>query len=109
MPGSTSKVRETFGSAVAFGEAALRELGVDADEAATIAAQVRRLDAERFELELASNDPRAGRSLVISNSDDARPRPKPTPFTPPRRAARALNAEAEQAAPGAPRTDGPPA
>ncbi len=103
------QVRETFGSAVAFGEAALRELGVDADEAAAIAAQVRRLDAERFELELASNDPRAGRSLVIGNSDDAGPRPRPTPFTPPRRAARALNAEAEQAAPGAPRTDPPPA
>lgn len=97
--GAHLQVRETFGSAVAFGEAALRALGVDADEAAAISAQVRRLDAERFELEVASNDPRAGARLVIGNRD--RNAPKPTPFVPPRRASRALNAEAEQAAPPA--------
>src|SRR5690606_36401464 len=95
--GAHLQVRETFGSAVAFGEAALRALGVDADEAAAISAQVRRLDAERFELEVASNDPRAGARLVIGNSD--RNAPRPTPFVPPRRASRALNAEAEEAAP----------
>ena len=90
------QIRETFESAVAFGEAALREIGVDADEAARIAAEVRRLDAERFELELASNDTRAGIPLIIKNTTE--PSPKPTPFTLPKRESRALNEEAAETA-----------
>ena len=85
------QIRETFESAVEFGRAALIELGVDASEADGIAEQVRRLDAERFDLELASNDVRAGIPLMYGNA------PKPTPFTAPRREGRALNAEAEDA------------
>lgn len=46
------QIRETFESAVAFGQAALVELGVDEDEAVTIAREIRRRDAERFELRL---------------------------------------------------------
>ncbi|WP_295360164.1 monovalent cation:proton antiporter-2 (CPA2) family protein, partial [Arenimonas sp.] len=42
------QVRETFESAVDFGGAALRELGAGDAEAAAIAEEVRRLDAERF-------------------------------------------------------------
>ncbi|MBB3343677.1 monovalent cation:proton antiporter-2 (CPA2) family protein [Luteimonas sp. RC10] len=84
------QVRETFESAVLFGAAALRALGVDDDEADAIAAQVRRLDAERFDLETASNDTRAGIPLLIKNTDA--PGPKPVPFTRPRREGRSLNA-----------------
>ena len=84
------QIRETFESAVRFGEAALREIGVDADEAARIATEVRRRDAERFELELAAGDVRAGRDLMLGNA------PRPTPFTPPRREGRTLNEAAAQ-------------
>ena len=86
------QIRETFESAVAFGEAALRAVGVDADEAARIAEQVRRLDAERFELETASNDVRAGIPKLLNNTGNA---PRPTPFTPPRREGQRLDGEAD--------------
>lgn len=84
------QIRETFESAVAFGEAALRAVGVDADEAARIAEQVRRLDAERFELETASNDVRAGIPKLLNNTGNV---PKPTPFTPPRREGQRLDSD----------------
>lgn len=87
------QVRETFESAVLFGAAALRALDVPEDEADAIATQVRRLDAERFELEVASNDTRAGIPLIIKNTDA--PGPKPTPLTRPRRESRVLNAAAD--------------
>ncbi|MCW5567611.1 MAG: cation:proton antiporter, partial [Dokdonella sp.] len=83
------QIRETFESAVAFGEAALRELGVPEDEAARISEQVRRLDAERFELEVASNDTSAGAPLILGNLPA--PEPKPTPLTTPRREGRRLD------------------
>jgi len=85
------QIRETFESAVRFGEAALREIGIDADEAAAIAGEVRRRDAERFELEVAAGDVRAGRDLLLGNA------PRPTPFTPPKREGRPLNDAAAQA------------
>ncbi|HSQ09118.1 MAG TPA: hypothetical protein VLN25_00665, partial [Burkholderiaceae bacterium] len=61
-----------------FGEAALRELGVPTDEAAEIAAEVRKRDAARFELEIAGGDVRAGRPLLRGNKW------KPTPLIEPR-------------------------
>ena len=84
------QIREMFESAVVFGEQALRSLGVSDLEAAEIAAEVRRRDAERVALELTAGLA-AGSSLLIGNA------PKPQPFTPPRRAARALNEEAAAA------------
>ncbi len=81
------QIRETFESAVNFGEAALRAIGVAEDQAAEIAAEVRRRDAERLQLELAGGLG-AGRALILGNV------PKPTPFTPPTRQSRAMNAEA---------------
>lgn len=101
------QIRETFESAVSFGEAALRAIGVPEDEAVAIASEVRRLDAERFELEIASNDTRAGIALIIKNT--AAPSPRPTPFTTPRREGRALNEEAEEATAARPRPDTPTA
>lgn len=86
--GADVQVRETFESALVFGERALLELGVDEAEAREVADEVRRRDAERFELELAARDPQAGVSLLIQG-----PVARPTPFTQPRREGRPLNEE----------------
>jgi len=86
------QVRETFDSAMRFGEAALRELGVPADEAAEIAASVRKRDAARFELEIASGDVKAGRPLLRGNKW------KPTPLIEPRREGQPLSEETREAA-----------
>jgi glutathione-regulated potassium-efflux system protein KefB len=72
------QIRETFESALVFGEAALRAVGVPEDEAAAIRADVRARDEARFEMQLAEGL-RAGRDMMHSNQ------PKPTPLTPPRR------------------------
>ncbi|GAB3516867.1 monovalent cation:proton antiporter-2 (CPA2) family protein [Pseudoxanthomonas daejeonensis] len=82
------QIRETFESAVRFGQAALEALGVDADEAARVSEEMRRLDAERFSLEVAAGDIRAGRPLIIGNTAPA----TPTPFTTPRRESQRLDA-----------------
>ena len=83
------QIRETFESAVDFGAAALVELGVAQEEAERIASEIRRRDAERFELEMAAGDVRAGAPLMLGNV----PKPKPTPFTTPKREGQALNEE----------------
>jgi glutathione-regulated potassium-efflux system protein KefB len=80
------QIRETFESAVSFGEAALIQLGVAREEAAAMAVDVRRRDAERLQLELAGGLA-AGASLMRGNA------PKPTPFTQPVRESRALSEE----------------
>jgi glutathione-regulated potassium-efflux system protein KefB len=85
------QIRETFESAVRFGEQALRALDVPEEEAAEIAAEVRRRDTERFQLELVGGI-RAGIGMMHGNA------PKPTPFTAPRRESKALNEEAAVAA-----------
>jgi len=72
------QIRETFESALKFGEMALRELGVPEDEAAETADDIRRRDAERFALET-TGGLLAGRDLLHGNA------PKPVPFTRPRR------------------------
>jgi glutathione-regulated potassium-efflux system protein KefB len=79
------QIRETFESAVKFGQAALCKLGVPEDEAIEIAEQVRLRDKERVALEVAAGNVRAGAGLMLGNA------PKPTPFTPPRRDSRMLN------------------
>ncbi len=75
------QVRETFESAMLLGELALQQLGVPPDEAAAIAADIRRRDAERFELEIAGGGLAAGAKLLIGN------RMRQTPLTPPKRSA----------------------
>jgi glutathione-regulated potassium-efflux system protein KefB len=80
------QVRETFESAMQFGVAALRELGLSEQEALEISAEVRRRDAERFELEIAEG-PEAGRELVRGSTW------KPTPLLNPRREGQPLNPE----------------
>ncbi|RYZ08404.1 MAG: potassium transporter [Myxococcales bacterium] len=72
------QIRETFESAMAFGEAALKELGVAPEDAAAIVEDVRRRDGQRFELEIAGGTD-AARALLRSNLW------KPTPLVPPKR------------------------
>ena len=72
------QIRETFESALKFGELALRELGVPEAEAAETARHIRERDAERFALEQ-TGGLLAGRDLLHGNA------PRPVPFTKPRR------------------------
>jgi len=74
----TLQVRETFESAIKFGELALVDLGVPEPDAAAIAEDIRRRDAERFALEQ-TGGLLAGADLLHGNA------PKPTPFTQPKR------------------------
>jgi glutathione-regulated potassium-efflux system protein KefB len=78
------QIRETFESASAFGEAALRCLGAEPDDAAAVAADVRRRDQERLALQ-ATGGMLAGVELMHSN------RMKPEPLSPPTRAGVPLN------------------
>ncbi|HWM29980.1 MAG TPA: monovalent cation:proton antiporter-2 (CPA2) family protein [Woeseiaceae bacterium] len=50
--GADLQIRETFGSAVALGEAALERLGTAPDEVAAISARIRERDEQRLQLEL---------------------------------------------------------
>jgi glutathione-regulated potassium-efflux system protein KefB len=77
------QIRETFESAMKFGELALRELGVPDTEATEIVEELRRRDAERFALEVAGGFG-AGRDLMHGNV------PRPTPFTKPKQPGRVL-------------------
>jgi glutathione-regulated potassium-efflux system protein KefB len=73
------QVRETFESALVLGALALKELGVPKEEAAEIVADIRRRDAERFQLEIVGGGLAAGAGLLIGN------KMKPTPLVPPKR------------------------
>ncbi len=84
-------VRETFESAMTFGEVALRELGVDAEQARETAADIRRRDAERLKLDIAGGFG-AGRHLLLGNA------PKPTPYTTPAKRSQALSEETARVA-----------
>jgi glutathione-regulated potassium-efflux system protein KefB len=89
-------VRETFESAMAFGEMALRELGVPEEEAAAVVEEVRERDRERVALEVAGGL-QAGSALLLGNTG----KPQPVPLTRPTRTARALS-DATAEALGAP-------
>ncbi len=80
------QIRELFESASRFGEQALRLLGVPDDEAAAIAVDVRRRDAERLALQFTGGI-KAGRDLMHSN------RLKPQPLMTPQQPGQALSPE----------------
>ena len=80
------EIRETFESAMRFGEAALIALDVPEEEAAEVLAGVRRRDAERLQLQI-TGGLQAGRSLTFKNQ------PQPTPLTKPKWDARPLSEE----------------
>jgi glutathione-regulated potassium-efflux system protein KefB len=79
-------IRETFESAMAFGEAALVRLGVPVEEAAEITADVRRRDQERLEIQ-ATGGIYAGTDLMRGNA------PKPGPLTKPKRRGQVISGE----------------
>jgi glutathione-regulated potassium-efflux system protein KefB len=80
------QIRETFESAMAFGEAALLALGVPEDEAAEVVDGVRKRDAARLDLQMVDGIT-AGRDLMKHNV------PMPVPLTPPRHKSRPLSEE----------------
>jgi glutathione-regulated potassium-efflux system protein KefB len=63
--GADFVVRETFESSMALGREAVLATGATVDEADAVMADLRRLDAERFDLEVAG-DAFAGRALVLA-------------------------------------------
>ncbi|MDP2228081.1 MAG: NAD-binding protein, partial [Moraxellaceae bacterium] len=67
--GADYQIRETFESAMLFGQETLKALGVDADEAEQISADVRRRDHERFVLESCGGI-YAGTALILGNKAD---------------------------------------
>ena len=86
------QLRETFESAIVFGGATLEKLGEDPDDVAEVIEEVRRRDAARLEMQFAG-DIHAGGDFLQGNIGG----PVPTPLTPPRRTAKALNEEAADA------------
>ncbi|HVV92029.1 MAG TPA: monovalent cation:proton antiporter-2 (CPA2) family protein [Hyphomicrobiales bacterium] len=89
--GADYELRETYESALLFGRTALETLGLDAERAQAIEADVRRRDLERFELQRAEGI-YAGLDLMHQKTI------RPEPLVEPARRAEALNTEAAEAA-----------
>jgi len=81
-------IRETFESALKFGEQVLIDLGFNAEDVAETINDVRRRDAERLDLQVAGGL-QAGRSLMRGNLAT----PQPAPYVKPRREGQVLNAD----------------
>ncbi|MDP3403238.1 MAG: monovalent cation:proton antiporter-2 (CPA2) family protein [Brevundimonas sp.] len=84
-------IRETFESALKFGEQVLIDLGFNALDTAETIEDVRRRDAERLALQVAGGIT-AGRGLMRGNAVT----PTPEPYVKPRREGQALNDEAAE-------------
>jgi glutathione-regulated potassium-efflux system protein KefB len=82
------QLRETFESALLFGQTTLENLGVETEEAAEIIEDVRRRDQARFEAQLAGGL-QAGRGFMKGNM----PAPVPAPLATPKRGGRAMSEE----------------
>lgn len=83
------QIRETFESALLFGGATLDALGVDAEEIRNITKEIRELDKERFETEIAADDVEAGIGFQFSNTEH---QPRPTsPLVKPKTHSQLLN------------------
>ncbi|HLL26164.1 MAG TPA: monovalent cation:proton antiporter-2 (CPA2) family protein [Xanthobacteraceae bacterium] len=83
------EIRETYESALAFGRASLAELGFDQETIDAGIEDVRSRDRDRLAMQQAGG--------IYAGLDKVRPKVQPTPLTEPKRAARALNPEAEEA------------
>ena len=91
-------IRETFESALVFGEQVLIDLGFSDEEVRETIEDVRRRDQERLALQV-SGGLTAGRALMRGNM----PTPQPAPYVTPRREGKLLNeappAASDEAAP----------
>jgi glutathione-regulated potassium-efflux system protein KefB len=83
------QIRETFESALMFGGAVLRDLGVNEELVTDTLEDVRQRDDERFALQIAGGLT-AGRYLMRNNQQT----PKPEPYLRPTKKSEALNPEA---------------
>ncbi|MEQ1081036.1 monovalent cation:proton antiporter-2 (CPA2) family protein [Acinetobacter seifertii] len=81
-------IRETFESAIKFGGVILQELGVDDDEVERITEEIRDLDNERFETEIAADDVNAGVGMQYTHTHHPRPT---APLIRPKREGQILN------------------
>ncbi|MFX5487336.1 NAD-binding protein, partial [Acinetobacter baumannii] len=81
-------IRETFESAIKFGGVILQELGVDEDEVERITEEIRDLDNERFETEIAADDVYAGAGMQYTHAHHPRPT---APLIRPKQEGRILN------------------
>ncbi|EOE6372947.1 cation:proton antiporter [Acinetobacter baumannii] len=81
-------IRETFESAIKFGGVILQELGVDEDEVERITEEIRDLDNERFETEIAADDVYAGADMQYTHAHHPRPT---APLIRPKQEGRILN------------------
>jgi glutathione-regulated potassium-efflux system protein KefB len=70
------EMRETFESALAFGGAGLRALGVTALDVSEVADDVRRRDGERLDLQAQQG--------LLAGGDKLHVEPRPEPLIPPR-------------------------
>ena len=87
MTGIDFQIRETFESALLFGQETLRAVEVPEDEIQSIAEDIRRRDKERFALEVANGNAEAGKGIILGNI------PQPTPLLEPKRESIVLNPE----------------
>lgn len=85
LEGVDFQIRETFESAILFGQEALRQIEVPENDVQAIAEDIRARDKERFEREIVSNNTKAGRDLLLGNI------PKPQPLIEPKRKTKILN------------------
>ncbi|MHC1548176.1 monovalent cation:proton antiporter-2 (CPA2) family protein [Phyllobacterium sp. K27] len=92
------QIRETFESALLFGQTTLVGLGVDPEEAAEIIRDIRQRDDERLDLQLAGGI-HAGNDLMKGNA------PVPGPLIKPRQSGRALSEETASVLPVAASVD----
>ncbi len=80
------EVRETFESAMHFGQKTLEAMGIDADRVAIVEDFIRNRDRDRIAIQQAEG--------IYAGIDLLRKRPTMTPFSAPARGAKALNVEA---------------
>ena len=97
------QMRETYESAIAYGRAALEELGLSTDYRAELEEDMRRRDRERFTLQQqGATAAQAGQGRLYT-----RPVPRPEPLTTPKQKGVALN-PTEVPAGAPPSEDSPP-
>ncbi|QQT94750.1 monovalent cation:proton antiporter-2 (CPA2) family protein [Acinetobacter johnsonii] len=80
-------VRETFESALALGQMALQQFGASQDEIQQVSEDIRALDQQRFEMEVAADDVKAGIGIQYTQRN-----PRPTaPLIKPQHTGQLLN------------------